>query len=49
MNPARYLKIAAWLRRRYTVAGILTTHQGGQPTTYTRRDILTFQRYILAA
>jgi hypothetical protein len=48
-NPARYLKIAAWLRARYTVAGQITTHKGGQPTTYTRRDALAFRRYILTS
>lgn len=34
MQADRYLKINVWLRRRYTVDGSLTTHEGGIPTRY---------------
>lgn len=47
-DAERYLKIVRWLRNRYADAdGKLVTFRGLNPTAYTCKELLAYQRYIL--
>ena len=43
---ARYLRLVAWARARYVVAGTLIISTGGVPSTYSRIEALAFERYM---
>ena len=43
----RYLRIANWLRARYTRAGELVISIGGKPTRYSRLELMAYRRYVV--
>jgi hypothetical protein len=46
MNPDRYLKIANYLRKRYTQAGSLIVQRGRFMSLYAALDYAAARRYL---
>lgn len=44
---SRYLAVVRKLERRYRVDGALLISTGGQPSRYSRLEILAFWRYVM--
>lgn len=42
----RYLRIIAWLQRRYMASGGIVVSRGGRPTLYTCLSYRFAQRYL---
>ena len=46
-GPEQYLKIVAWLQRRYKKDGKIVVVECGEPTRYSLCETLAWQVYIL--
>lgn len=49
MKHDKYLKVALWLRNRYTIDGRLVISTGGIPSRYKYLETLAWNKYILGA
>ena len=46
MNVDKYLKVALWLRKRYTVNDRLVISIGGSPSRYKQLETLAWDKYM---
>jgi hypothetical protein len=44
-NSAKYLRLMAWARKRYTKGNRLVTYIGGEPSVYNRIERAAWARY----